>query len=305
MEKIKKLGLKKIIIILLVLAFIPFTPTLSRYVYNGIKNYYLTSKNFYFNCDKLAQNIARYQLDNWSGVEPITIVFNMDSINNNKIASESNIDYEIDYSCSTNVTCTISKTEGTIYTNTHQDSFTVTMSPNTTLHGGDNVWLDISATSTEPYTKKISGFFRINVGEIGLSYEIVDAPHQPYFDFNITNTLDYYKVEQAFDSYSAGDHIDIADYQALSDDKKAKCHAAIITLDFDPTLFRLDMTNTNYLNKLSESTTTIGGFVYINSFRFKVDALSSASVRFYKMNPSQDYTYPYVNSSSVVTFDAR
>ena len=60
------------------------------------------------------------------------------------------------------------------------------------------------------------------------------------------------------------------------------------------------MTNEAYINNTSSTIRTIDGYKYIDSFIFKVEALSSKSVRFYKSNVSNDYTYPFNNNESIV-----
>ena len=305
-SKKKKIDNKKIIIIVALLTGLFLIGTYGRYIYRGIRNYYLSTKNFYFNSDKLTEDESYYQLDNWSGVEPVTITFNMNSKKNNIIASNDNITYDISFECSTNVTCTASKNTGLIMNGTNTDAFTITMTPNTQLGDGDSIWLEVETSATSPYTKTLSGKFTINVGEIGLSYEIVDSRGNPYLDFNITNTLDYYEVIEAFGTYSVGDRMEIREYLALSPANKARCTSALITLTFDPTLFRLDMTNEAYLQAKRTTTTTMSdGFDYINSVTFGTDALSSTSVRFYKLNTDNDYTYPFVNSTPIITFSSE
>ena len=146
----------------------------------------------------------------------------------------------------------------------------------------------------------------INVGEIGLSYEIVDSTGAPYLDFNITNTLDYYKVIEAFGDYSVGDRIEISEYLSLQESEKPKCTSALITLTFDPTLFRLDMTNEAFLQAVRTTNTTLSdGYDYINSVTFRTDAISSTSVRFYKLNTNNNYTYPFVNNTPIITFSSE
>ena len=297
---------KRIIIISITLFLLFFTATYGRYIYYGIRNYYLSTKNFYFNSDKLSEDDAYYQLDNWSGVEPVTITFNMDSKKNNIVSSPDNISYDIEFECSTNVTCTATKTSGLIMSNVNTDSFSITMTPNVTLYDGDSIWLEVTASATNPYTKTLTGTFTINVGEIGLSYEIVDSVGSPYLDFNITNTLDYYKVFEAFGTHNAGDRIEISEYLSLTPANRAKCAAARITLEFDPTVLRLDMTNEAYLKAVDTDTITLlDGYDYINSVTFGTDALSSASVRFYKLNTSNNYTYPFENTTPIVTFSSE
>ncbi|MGM9879247.1 MAG: hypothetical protein ACI31R_04410 [Bacilli bacterium] len=276
--------------------------TFGRYIYNEIRNFYLASNNFYFNCDKLSEDLSRYQVDNWSGAESYSITFNMDSYDNNIKYASSDIDYDITYSCSSNVICDINKTSGVITKEKHTDSFDVIITPNTALNDGDEAWLEVETASVSPYEKTLSGRFVIKVGKMGVSYEIVDKVGSPYFDLNITNTLDYYVVKTAFGDYSVGNRLDISTYMDLSDTEKNNCASATITLDFDPNKVLLDMTNKNYLNSSSTTTTQIDGYSYIKGITFKVDALSSEVVRFYKKDASMNYSYPFVYEPSIINF---
>ena len=79
----------------------------------------------------------------------------------------------------------------------------------------------------------------------------------------------------------------------------------MVTLNFDPNVVLLDMTNTNYLNAINTTTKKIGNSNYINSITFKVDPISSATVRFYKVDVSKDYTYPIVNSKSIINITSK
>lgn len=297
---------KKLILLFAFILLFFFISTYGRYIYNGIKDYYLSTKKFYFNSDKLSTNTNIYQLDNWSGVEPVSITFNIDSRKNNLVATTSDVYYDISFTCSSNVTCTSTKTNGVILANTNVDSFEVLMTPNTTLQNGDSVWLEIEANSTSPYQKSLKGKFTIRVSTIGLSYEIIDQRYRAYLDFDITNTIDFYTVLEAFDAYSVGDKIEINEYLNLSDANKNKCASAVIILTFDPNILRLDMTSEFYQNKISETTTLLNdGNHYVNSFKFKVSAISSSAVRFYKLNTNNNYTYPFVTPSPIITFQVE
>lgn len=301
----KKILKKRNLFILTILALISLVGvSYGRFIYNGIRNYYLSTKNFYFNSDKLSENLKRYQIDNWSGVESVPIDIYMNSRKNNKVSANENIDYTIEYSCSSNVVCSIDKTESTIYASTNLDSFTIIMTPIVEMKDGDSIWLEVKASAFEPYEKTLSGRFVINVGTIGISYEITDSVGSPYMDFNITNTTNYYHVVEPFDGYDVNKTFDIPTYLSLTPDKQAKCASAIITLTFDPRVLRLDMTNEAYLQAISTTQTSVDGFNYINSLTFKVDAISSARVRFYKMDTNNNYTYPYVNDNSIVDFSS-
>lgn len=297
---------KKYFLILIVLVLFILLQTYGRYIYNGIKNYYLSTKEFYFNSDKLSDNVSNYQLDNWSGVEPVSITFNMDSRKNNLVSSPSDINYEIVYTCSSNVTCNSTKTEGLILSGQSTDSFEILMTPNVTLSSGDSVWLEVEANSTEPYRKSLKGKFTIKVATIGLSYEIIDVMNRPYLDFNITNTLDYYTIKEAFDTYSIGDKIEINDYLGLSEENKKKCASAVITLSFDPNILRLDMTSEFYIKNSNQTTVRLAdNNDYVNSFTFNVEAISSSAVRFYKLNTNNNYSYPFVTTTPIITFQAE
>ena len=65
------------------------------------------------------------------------------------------------------------------------------------------------------------------------------------------------------------------------------------------------MTNSVFLRATDKRTVMIDNYSYINGISFKVDALSSEIVRFYKANASMNYSYPLgsVNSIVNVIFD--
>ena len=291
---------KALLLIIFVVLFLFLGETVGRYVYYEVRDFYYASKNFYFNSDKLGPTLSRYQVDNWSGADNYIITFNMNSYKNNNVYATSDIPYTISYQCSSNIICQASKTSGTILSSVHTDSFTITVTPDAIFSDGDSVWIEVTTSSTAPYEKTLSGRFVIKIGKIGLSYEIVDKIGQPYFDLNITNTLDYYLVEQSFGDYVVGSRIDASTYLTLTAAEKAKCTSAKVILDFDPSETLLDMTNQNYLNAITTRTTTMNRYTYVNGFDFKIDALSSAVVRFYKNNTLLDYTYPFENNEPII-----
>lgn len=260
----------------------------------------MKSNNFYFNSDKLKEDMAQYSVENWSGVENYTITINMNSMENNNVHCTSDIQYGISYSCSDNVICQLSKTSSTIYADGNTDSFVVTITPQSSLITGDVVWVEITATATAPYTKTISGRFNITVGNLGMSYNIEDSVHNPYLEFNVTNTLNFYTIDEAFSTYQIGDRIDMSQYLALSETDKQKCHSMLITLTFNPTVVLIDMTSEVYLNAESTTMTTVNGFNYANSITFKLDAISSKLVKFYKVNSDNDYTYPNGDATPII-----
>lgn len=297
--RIKKISKSKkiIIIIFICLLFATLSVTFGRYVYNRILDFYFSSKNFYFESDKLTMDGAFYSLDYWNGVDPYTIVVNLNSFRNNKLKTDSDITYKVDYDCSSTTLCTSTKDDGVIYSSNNTDNFVVTMTPNTTFNDGDSVTVNITATSTSPYKKELSATFRLVVGKYGLSHEIVDSKNSPYLELDVTNTLNYYTVKEAFLDYAVNDRIDEATYNTLSDGYKAHCASAIITVSFDPNIIYVDNNSTVFLNSYNRETVRINNYDYINKFTFKMDSSSSSLVKFYKRDVSKDYS----NDSDIVT----
>ena len=338
-KKLPKLKLFFIVFGLIVLLTFTLRPSYARYIYNGIKDYYYESQNFYFNCDKLSVNGAVFQIDNWDGVNTFPVTYNLNSVKNELIASPDDIDYEVqEFKCSSNfytvtsafssyspgdritetvynglsdsykercipaATCTISKESGTIGRTSHTDNFSVNITPNTSLSQDDYVMLSVSVVSTSPYEKELTGTVRLNVGVPGISYEIADKGGQPYLDFKITNTLNYYRVVTPFGNYAYGALIEEGVYNALSADDKAKCTSALIRLTFNPNIILVDVTSDFYDNAYSYTTQMIDGKAFINGITFGVDRASSISIRFYKVNATNNYTYPFFNPTSIINF---
>ena len=299
-----KLPKRKIILGSLLLILFIIGASLGRYVYKGIRDFYLQTKKFYFNSDKMTEQGTIYRIENWSGVGSYSVTFNMNSSANNNLSSDDDISYDIEYECSSEVTCSIenNKTSGTISASTNTDTFTIvlTVPTNTVLETGDRVTIEVEATSTSPYRKSLSATFTLVVGHYGLSYEIEDSVGSPYLNIRITNTLDYYTVNENITGHNAGTQLSIEEYQNLSNADKAKCSSAIITLDYNPRNILLDMTSEAYLNSTYSETEVINNYNYVNLFSFKIDALSSKTIKFYKIDTTRNYTYPIINQNSII-----
>ena len=302
--KINKKNRKKIYFIIAGFISLVLIVTVSygRYIYNSINERYLLTKKFYFNSDKLDINRPIYQIENWSAVGEYFINFDLNSYLNNYEKTNYDIEYTLNYSCSNNIICELSKESGVIRGETNHDSFIASVSPNGQLQDGDTAVIEVKASAVKPYKKEISSRFIFNVGKIGLSYSIDDVAGNPYLNFNITNTIDYYIVDEAFLTYNVGDKIDTQTFSLLEQENKNKCTSALITLTFDPNIVALDMNSPAYLKRVSETFTTINGNSYVNSISFKMDAIDSEVVKFYKVNATQDYTYPITNDESIIAF---
>lgn len=301
-----KYAKKQILIIaLIILNFISFAIIFGRYLTNNINDFFVRSREFYFFSDKLSDDESIYQVDNWSGVDDYVITINMNSSNNNLEVATYDIGYEIEYTCSDNAICQLSKTEGTILANTNTDFFNLTITPNKQLSTGDKVIVEVAVNSTAPYKKTLKGKFTLVVGKEKLSYQITDSAQNPYLQLSMTNTHTFYIVEEKFSNYNIGDKIDIDTYLNLSDTEKAKCYSALVEIKFDPNEILFDVTNSAYVDATNITTTQIDGKTYINGFSIKIDAISSKEIRFYKVDVSKDYTYPYGNNDSVVKVSSQ
>lgn len=298
--KIYKQNTKQIIIvILLFINSIFLVSVFGRYVVSNIKDSFSRTKEFYFYSDKLGANTPTYQIENWSGVDDYTITINMNSTKNSLLAASYDIEYNISYIASDNIICELSKTEGVIYSDKNTDYFNLTITPNTTLKTGDSVYVEIIASTELPYKATLKGGFTLIVGQEQLTYTIDDSYNSPYLEVNITNTLSYYTVQEDFDSHSKGDKITREEYFLLSEENREKCYSARVQLDFSPDYVLLDTTSSAYRKAVDVTTTQIDSRTYINSVVFDVDAISSKSVRFYKRNEAEDYSYPNNNESIV------
>lgn len=301
-KKQKKRILERIIIAVFFLSIVVFTTSLARYVFREIKDVFLLSQNFYFNSDKLSANGTNFQIDNWNGVDSYPITYNMNSSKNNKVKATTDITYEVSYECSSNIICRMDDedAEHVIYSSTNVDSFSIDVSPSTAMSDGDSATITVTASATSPYTKTIRGTITLKVGKVGLDYAIEDEVGRPYLDLKVTNAIDYYTVEQAFSSYAVGDRITMDEYLELSEENQAKCKSAIVTLSWNPNIIILDQTSPAYLKKLNTTTQVVDTLNYIDSISFKIAAVTSESIRFYKKTASSNYTYPFESATSAI-----
>ena len=314
------------IIIALMKIIIPASVTFSRYVYSKVRSYFLNSKEFYFNSDKLAEDTAYFEASNWSGVDSYDITINLNSRKNNLEKSNVDIDYRIKFECyayksdgtrypnsEDMLNFTASKTIessgyafGTILQSANNKDYidiSVQPKPNVTFDDNDYVFIKVEAESLSPYKQTLKGEFKIIIGNLGMSYRIEDSNYSPYLELIVTNTLDYYTLGTAFGTYTAGSNLTIAEYNALSPENKANCYSMIITLGFNPSDVVIDTTTSMYLVAASNGDTldTLKNtYDYVNQISFKVEAEESKVVKFYKIDASQNYTYPSGTSTPII-----
>ena len=302
--KFKNKNIKRIIIIVLTIAFIISLPTLGKFISKKFHEFYLNSKHFYFYSNRLKDDNPLYQLNNWSGVGNFDIEFDLTSEKNRYTYAEYDITYTVSANCPSTVTCSLSETGGTIYsTNTnHSNTITLHVVPNQVFVEGDRLTIGVTASSTAPYKKTFAATYEYVVGKSGVTYEIEDEPGRAYAVLKITNAVSFCTVMTAFGDYSVGDRIDSSEFINLSDANKKKCISQNINISFDPTILLVDSTSSIF-DDATYTTRNIGGIEYINNMSFKIDPLSTLALKFYKDNVNSNYTYPIVNPTSIVSIN--
>jgi len=275
--------------------------TFAKFISVKFHNYFLDSKHFYFTSNRLTDNNALYRVNNWSGVGSFTISFDLLSEKNSYVYTDYDIPYTVSFNCPSDVICSLDKSSGIIYSSSsaHSDTVTLSVNPQRIYDENERLTIHLIATSTSPYVKTITADFQYVVGKQGVTYEIEDVKNQPYMMFKVTNAISYCTVISAFRTYQVNYKIDNSVYRTLNDTEKDKCVSQVITLNFNPNDVLLDTTS-NIVDKSTYNVTTINGVSYINGLTFNISPASTMAIKFYKINPTLNYTYPIVNNTSIV-----
>lgn len=304
LKKIKLSNKQKLIAILVALFIVTLTlvTTFGRYAYNMYRNYILESQGFYFNSSVMSMNGSKHSINNWDGVNGYPISIDLNNKKNDLLWTKSDITYEITVECSENIRCVLNKTEGIIRSEQKIDSYIITIYPVGNFTENQTAEVKTKAKSTYPYVKELSTTYNIGIETSNFSYKITDSVGAKHLVLELTNAFTYYKVETAFSGHSVGDNISIDEYNSLTAAQKANCTSARVTLNFNPNNVLLDMTDSTYKNRLSntQTTTTLNNYRYVNGFQFKMEASSNTKIIFYKTDSSKDYTYPS-NSTPIIT----
>ena len=72
-----------------------------------------------------------------------------------------------------------------------------------------------------------------------------------------------------------------------------------VSLEFDPNVVRIDLNDEAYLNRV-EGSEEVDSNGYVERFIFTMDKESAKNIKFYKVDMSQDYTYPSGNTDCVI-----
>ena len=195
-----------VLLILLVLLLL-FGLSYAKYVYDIVDSYILETKGFYFNSSVMSITGKNYNINNWDGVNSYTLMVDVNSKKNEEKYTTHDISYDITCKCPDNVRCELSKESGIIYQDKKTDSFQVTMIPNEAIPEGQEVRIEVIATSNSPYTKSLSAVYHVGVLKSDFTYSIEDSVNSKYLILNVTNSVAYYEVEEAFLNYNVGDKV--------------------------------------------------------------------------------------------------
>lgn len=272
----KKINKVKVGITIFLIVLVITIAVFGRYVYNNVREAYFTAKKFYFTSDLLTLDNQTYQYENWGGIDVYEINVDLYSYANTLLRLDYDLEYEI--SCEalqpTKIKCGINSadgptsTNGIIYATTNVSKLTIYVTPLVQINKGETVTVAIKASTQEPYQKEISCEVSLKVKEQTTNtYEIEDVVNRNYAVLKLVNAQDT---------------------------------ALQYTLTFDPRELRLDLNDEVYINKISAETTTINGNEYVNKIVFNVDKESAKNIKFYKVDISQDYTYPSGDTSPAI-----
>lgn len=276
MEKRKKLKRLKVSIVVFLIVIAISISVFGRYIYNSVKESYLSAKQFYFTSDILTINGAKYEYDNWSGIDVYPIDIELYSYNN-KLAK---LDYDLNYkltceSLSTDkIACSIGSSDGptsvdnTIYVSQNNTSkVTIFVKPTGTINNGEKIKLKVTASTEEPYKKQLSCEITLNIKSQS-TYSIEDIANRDYALLKLVNENE---------------------------------GQTSVNLRFDPNKLRLDLNDEIYQEMTIINTITIDGKNYVNEVQFNLPKETAKNIKFYKVDKSQDYTYPKGSATSAIT----
>ena len=160
--------------------FVVLSVTYAKYIYNIIDEYILETKAFYFNSSVMSVNNKTYNVNNWDGVSSYFLTVDVNSKKNEVKSTTADIDYSVEVICPENIRCELSKSHGVIYEENKTDSFQLTVVPLTNFYEGDEVKVQLKATSNSPYKKTLEATYIIGVLKSNFSYSIIDSPNSLY-----------------------------------------------------------------------------------------------------------------------------
>ena len=277
MSKKKKI----IIIVLLLFLCLSFSyTTFARYSFRNVWNYYLESQKFYFTSDQLS-NDQKNSDTFWDGN---SVHFNLKNYSNNDLISDKDISYEVecevldgDETCELNgrgrssITGVLSKSARCVNTIDEVDVSSLNKTEcETALYTWekslvsndlyfdiiseneiDEVDVLITATSTSPFRKTITGYYHLNKSDASTGH----------IEYHV-NHFDLYDELIVSNTYSSSKNVSVS----FNSSKR------IVEVMNNMTIVASDNNN------------------YVNSYNFTINGLSNEKFIFYRKDDSLDFS---------------
>lgn len=283
MRRRRKLNKKKIVTLLIIILLITTTPIFGRYIFNSAKEVYLSSKKFYYTSNLLGENKT---YTNWGGSEIYVVNFELYSYDNKLRKMEEDLNCVINAKIkSGNATCYIVSDNNTSVQNTRNTSLNKTITvvngnkikvsvyivPTQIIENNNSIIIEISATTNSPFEKKLSSQITLT-STAQENYSIKDESGNNFSELILSNPKE--------------------------DD-------VIVSLNFNPGIIEIDSNDLIFEDARTTYTTSkINGVNFINSVKFKLSGESAKSIKFYKINKNNNYTFEQNNneySTSAIT----
>ncbi len=312
---------KVVFIALMVLILLFPTITLSRYIYNIIKDRYYLSQNFYFNSELLSSYVGNINTVNhnnlknnfsysWdgssSGVDSTVILYSTKQGNSLK-KSDTDIEYNFDF-------CIVDSEYNCITSNDGKETDSIAVSlvkenPSDVITSESYSRTIYRANNSDSFkihvSKKSSSSIVFNDGD-RITIRIWAESTSPYVE-KIAGYITYI-IKKVDVSYEISDkEYDLYATLRLSNSRDSgESEKANIT--FDPRYVRLDMSNQYYLECLNDSSctvlygqyyklnedVTVGGVTYTKDSVYSAEDLTN-----YHINTNKCTLYDYVKGFSV------
>ena len=291
MKKKRKIVIIVLLSIFLIVATIAMTQ--GKYIYNSVWNYYLSSKEFYFESDMLSINTKNNSLLKWDGSNVNFVIKNslnneliseydisykikcevigkeaeyMDCILNDsnlstfegKLSSEAKCYNSLDETDVSQLTKSECELKGYTWKNeitSKNNYFNIILKDNTKKI--DELKVKITAESITPYKQILSGIFNLNKVEGHTSDYIIN-----------------------YESYDESDEISITN---ISSEKKC------ISIDFDSSDYSVDSSSDYILNSISDNNGKISGI------EIELEEQKTAQIELYKINDEKVYSVNDIN----------
>ena len=279
---------KKILTMIFLILIISLTIslTLGKYVYNSVWNYYLTSRNFYFESDLLNINGRDNSFLKWNGEN---IYFSLKNNSNDKLVSDYNITYKVTCSVlgdeSEYVECLLNNSNQSIYNGTLTSvSYCLGDTEEEKKLNKTDCELNEYEWYNEPIKKDIFFNFKLTddtkqIDEV--SVKVVAESISPYHK-SLTGIFNINKVEESLTEYNI-EYEKFNDYDELyiiNNSNEKKC----FSIEFDSNDYLIDTNNNSIIKQEFDESGRV------NKVLVELENESSLNYNFYKLNLEKEYS---------------